>query len=346
MSPYSVVAKACDADIPSRMPNERVLTQEEIDSVFRSMKKQGPVDAPMRTAQAYDFRRPDRIAKDQLRSIHLLHENFSRSLSSSLSAFLRAYVGVNLVSVEQLSFAEFTQCLPSPSCMISLKMKPFDGNSLLEISPTLVFPILEMLLGGTGRGNSKVNREVTEIEQSILESIYRIILNDLKTAWAAVTPIDFVIDSHETEPQLLQVLAPSEAVVAISMEARIGDNAGMMNMGIPSITVKMLRQKFDQQWSMRRVQSSNDDQQRMLRLIQQSKVQLDARLQGPTLSFESLMALEPGKILIFDFPVDRELDLAINGRTKYKAKVVSQGHKRAARLGELFIERSYQPLRE
>jgi flagellar motor switch protein FliM len=328
------------------MPTDRVLTQEEIDSVFRSMKKQGPVETQQKSAQSYDFRRPDRIAKDQLRAIHLLHENFSRSLSSSLSAFLRAYVAVNLVSVEQLSFAEFAQCLPSPSCMISLKMKPFDGNSLLEINPSLVFPILEMLLGGSGRGLAKVTREVTEIEQSILESIFRIILNDLKTAWSAVTPIDFVLDSHETEPQLLQVLAPNEAVVAISMEARIGDNSGMMNMGIPSITVKMLRQKFDQQWSMRRTQSSVDDQARMFKLMQQSELQVDVRLRGPMLSFEDLMALEPGKTLTFDYPIDRELDFMMNGRTKFKTKIVSMGRKRAAKLVEQVVEREYQPLRE
>lgn len=328
------------------MPNDRVLTQEEIDSVFHSVKKQGPGEPAQKSAQAYDFRRPDRIAKDQLRAIHLLHENFSRSLSSSLSAYLRAYVAVNLVSVEQLSFAEFTQCLPSPSCMVSLKMKPFDGNSLLEINPSLAFPILEMLLGGAGKGTSKVSREVTEIEQGILESIFRIILNDLKTAWAAVTPIDFTLDSHETEPQLLQMLAPGEAVVAISMEVRIGDNAGMMNMGIPSITVKMLRQKFDQQWSMRRGQSSEKDQARMLRLVQNSRIQMDARLKGPTLSFETLMGLEAGKILMFDYPVDRDVDLLMNGRIKFKAQVVAQSRKRAAKLGAAFTERDFIPVRE
>ncbi len=328
------------------MPNDRVLTQEEIDGVFRSMKKQEPTEVPQKSAQPYDFRRPDRIAKDQLRAIHLLHENFSRSLSSSLSAYLRAYVAVNLVSVEQLSFAEFTQCLPSPSCMISLKMKPYDGNSLLEINPSLVFPILEMLLGGAGKGMSKVSREVTEIEQSILESIFRIILNDLKTAWAVVTPIEFTVDTHETEPQMLQMLAPNEAVVAISMEARIGDNAGMMNMGIPSITVKMLRQKFDQQWSMRRAHSSEHDQAKVLRLVQNSRLELDARLRGPTMTFGTLMELEPGKVLMFDYPTEREIDLVMNGRVKFKTQIVAQGRKRAAKLCEAFVERDFVPLRE
>jgi len=147
---------------------KHVLSQEEIDSVFR--KKQ-PVEDPTVKAQAYDFRRPDRIAKDQLRAIHLLHENFARSLASSLSAYLRAYVAVNLVSVEQLAFIEFAQMLPSPTSLVALGMKPFDGSAVLELNPSLVFPVLEMLLGGTGQSAQKPDREITEIEQSILDGL-------------------------------------------------------------------------------------------------------------------------------------------------------------------------------
>src|SRR5207249_5509554 len=121
------------------------LSQEEIDSVFKQLKSGAANDDSSKKAQVYDFRRPDRIAKDQLRAIHLLHENFARSLASSLSAYLRAYVIVNLVSVEQISFKEFTQCLSSPTCMTSLGMKPFEGNAVLELNPALVFPIIEML---------------------------------------------------------------------------------------------------------------------------------------------------------------------------------------------------------
>src|ERR1700726_2376260 len=123
------------------MSSDRVLSQEEIDSVFRNVRDIPEEDDPAKRAQPYDFRRPDRIAKDQLRAIHLLHENFARSLASSLSAYLRAYVTVNLVSVEQISFREFIQCLPSPTCIVSLGMKPYEGNAVLEINPSLVFPI-------------------------------------------------------------------------------------------------------------------------------------------------------------------------------------------------------------
>src|SRR5271167_692124 len=213
---------------------DRVLSQDEIDNVFKKLKEGAADDEdPAKQAETYDFRRPDRIAKDQLRAIHLLHENFARSLAASLSAYLRAYVAVNLVSVEQLSFVEFSQALPSPTCLVSLGMQPYEGNAVLEMNPALVFPIFEMLLGGAAKSLTKINREITEIEQSVLDGLFRIALNDLKTAWHAVTPLEFEIESHETEPGLLRILAPNEAVVAVSMEVRIGENAGMMNIGIP-----------------------------------------------------------------------------------------------------------------
>src|SRR5271167_3291398 len=116
---------------------DRVLSQDEIDDVFRHLRDTPEDDDPAKRALPYDFRRPDRIAKDQLRAIHLLHENFSRSLAASLSAYLRAYVAVNLVSVEQMSFMEFSQCLQSPTCLVSLGMSPFEGNAVLELNPAL-----------------------------------------------------------------------------------------------------------------------------------------------------------------------------------------------------------------
>jgi flagellar motor switch protein FliM len=289
-----------------------------------------------RRAQPYDFRRPDRIAKDQLRAIHVLHENFARSLASSLSAYLRAYVAVNLVSVEQLSFMEFSQCLPSPSCLVSLGMKPFEGNAVMEVNNTLVFPILEMLLGGSGKFTTKMNREITEIEQSILDGLFRIILHDLKLSWQAVANLEFTIDAHETEPQLLQILAPNEAVVAISMEVRIGENSGMINLGVPSIIIKMLRQKFDQQWSVRKSESTEQERDRILRLIKPALMLTDARLQGPTLTVSELLEVQGGDILTFDFPVARPLDLLINSKLKFRGHVATNGRRKAFCVDQVY----------
>lgn len=321
------------------MIGDRVLSQQEIDDVFRKLRDKDETDEAAR-AQPYDFRRPDRIAKDQIRSIHLLHENFARSLASSLSAYLRAYVVVNLVSVEQLSYMEFSECLASPSCLVSLAMHPFEGSAVLEISPSLVFPVIEMLLGGSAKNPLKITREITEIEQSILDSLYRIILNDLRNAWQAVSSLEFSITSHETEPSLLRVLAPNEAVVCVSMEVRIGETSGMMNIGFPSIIVKMLRNKFDQQWTVRRSESSQDEQARMLRLIKAGNISLSGRLNGPTLRVEDLIEIAEGDVLTFDFPVDQPLDLTLNGKLKFRGHIVASGNRRAFQITSIHKKNS------
>jgi flagellar motor switch protein FliM len=305
----------------------RQLSQSEIDTVFQSLQAQGGDNQPAKKAELFDFRRPDRIAKSQLRAIHLLHDNFVRNLVSSLSAYLRTYLIVNLVSVEQLSYAEFLECLPSPTCIVSLGMKPYDGNAVLELNSSLIFPILEILLGGNGKTSTTIQREITEIEQNLLDGLFRIILRDLKEAWKGVTNIEFNIDSLETEPQFLQILAPSEAVVAIAIEIRMGETIGMMNIALPSIIIKMMRQKFDQQWSVRKTQSTSNEQVRILDLIRPAIVSAQVLLDGPTLLLKDMMKLEEGDVLTFDYSVDKPLDLLINGKLKFHGQIATVGQK-------------------
>jgi flagellar motor switch protein FliM len=306
----------------------RQLSQQEIDAVFQNVhehKREAP-------AVKFDFRRPDRIPKSQVRAIHLLHDTFVRNLVSSLSAYLRSYLTINLVSVEQLSYAEFLDGLPSPTCIVSLGLSPYDGNGVLELNPSLVFPIIEMLLGGTGKSSANIQRDITEIEQRLLDGLFRIILQDLREAWKAVTAVDFTIESMETEPQLLHVLAPNEAVVSIGMEIRIGETVGMMNIALPSIVIKMMRHKFDQQWSVRKTTASELEQSRILRVLRQAKITLEACMEGPTLSVQDLLSLREGHLLVFDFPVDRPLELLVNGTRKFTGHVVSTGKKRAYQI--------------
>ena len=134
---------------------------------------------------------------------------------------------------------------------------------------------------------------------------------------------------NEQIPQLLQILAPNEAVVAISMEIRIGEMAGIMNLGIPSITVKMLRQKFDQQWSVRKTKISEDEHARVLRMIQPARIVTESILRGPTLTVESLLAMKEGDVLAFDYPIQKPLNLTFNGVHKFRGEIVGSGRKRA-----------------
>lgn len=315
---------------------ERELSQQDIEAVFRNIQgRQGERTGPKR-ATLFDFRRPDRIAKSQLRAIHQMHDNFVRNLVSSLSAYLRSYLIVNLVSVEQLSYSEFLECLPSPTCIASLSIRPYDGNAVLELNSSLIFPILEILLGGDGKLQFSSQREITEIEQVLLDGLFRLILRDLREAWKFVTQIEFAIETIETEPQFMQILSPTEAVVAVAIEIRIGDSIGMMNIAMPSIVIKMMRQKFDQQRSLRKSASTLAEQSRVLNLIQTSCLQSEVLLAGPKLLLRDLMNLEEGDILSFEFPERKPLDLMLNGQLKYRGEMVSAGRRAAFRVAELF----------
>jgi flagellar motor switch protein FliM len=219
---------------------------------------------------------------------------------------------------------------------VSLGLKPFEGNAVLELNPSLVFPLLEMLLGGNGKG-AVLSRETTEIERSILDTLFRIILNLLTQAWQPVANLTFSIEARETEPQLLQILSPNEAVVAIGLEIRIGENTGLMNIGMPSIIIKMLRQKFDQQRSVRKTDAGAADQAELLRLLKPANLHLDARLEGPTLLVEDLMKLEPGHVLNFDSPLDRPLRLTVNGVDKFKGRLVAARNRKSFQIESLTI---------
>jgi flagellar motor switch protein FliM len=294
--------------------DKNALSQEDIDALFRAQAS--ATSAHKAPARAYDFRSSDRIPKEQIRALRSVHDTFARSLGSSLSAYLRTYVTVNLISVEQLSFSEFTSTLSSPTCISTILMNPFEGVGVLELNPSLAFPLIECLLGGGKVKPLVVTREMTKIEERILSGLLTLILQNLSLSWQSVATVNFTVDSHESEPALLQVMGPNEVIVVIATEVQIGETSGMMNIGIPSSVVKLLRQKFDQQWSARK-SNVPDESARILGLINGSELALDAQLEGASVIFDDLVALKAGDILQFDIPVDHPVVMRVNGVRKY-----------------------------
>jgi flagellar motor switch protein FliM len=305
---------------------KRQLFPDDFDAAVRPYPIDG-ADIP-----AFDFRRPDHISKSQVRAIHLLHETFVRSLMSDLSAYLRTYIVMNLVSVEQVAYSEFLESLPPSTFVACLGMKPYEGSALLELNPCLVFPILEMLLGGTGKTYTNIKREVTEIEQHLMDGLIRIVIRNLSDAWKAVTAIDFTVQSVDTEPQFLQVMAPNEAVVSIGVEMRIGEASGLMNIAMPSLMIKMMRHKFDQQWSMRKTAATPDEERRVFRIVESSAVCVEAILPGAALTVKDVINLNAGQVLMFDHPVDKPLACTLNGQQHFSASIVQTGRKFGVRI--------------
>lgn len=277
----------------------------------------------------FDLRRPERIAKSQLNAILLLHENFVRSVVSSLSAYLRTYVSMNLQTVEQLTYSEFLEKLPATTCLTCLAAKPFEGSAVLEINPALIFPILEILLGGTGKTTMETQREITEIEQTVLDTLFRIVVHDLTEAWKTITAIDFSIQSVSTDPQFLQIMSPAEAVVAVRIEMRIGESAGFMNIAMPYLMIKMMRQKFDRRQATKKSEASAEERGRVLDLLMPARVNADVRLPRQQIRTSDLLALEEGDVLTFDMAVHSPVELVLNGRPCFRGSIVRSGHKRA-----------------
>ena len=311
---------------------EEALSQEEIDRLLREHGGVATQGSPAHVASRYDFRRPDRIPKDQLRSVHLVHDFLARNLASSLGAYLRAYVTVNLVSVEQLSFGEFLGYLPTPTCIANVAVQPLEGNAVLEINPSLVMPILDIVLGGTGQDLPDESRELTEIEQNIMQAIFRIVLNDLREAWAAGGNLQFEVEDTETQPQLLQILSPNEAVVGIGFEVTVADARGMMNFGVPSVMVKMSGQRLEQQWSIRRRSTAADERKRLSGIVRRAPVEINAAVRGGAVRMRDILDLSAGDVLSMAAPVDKPVDVMVNGVRKFAGDVVAAGGWKAVRL--------------
>ncbi len=311
---------------------EDALSQEEIDRLFRQHGGVATHGSPAQVASRYDFRRPDRIPKDQLRSVHLVHDFLARNLASSLGAYLRAYVTVNLVSVEQLSFGEFLGYLPTPTCIANVAVRPLEGNAVLEINPSLVMPILDIVLGGSGKDLPDESRELTEIELNIMQAIFRIILNDLREAWAANGDLSFEVEDTETQPQLLQILSPNEAVVGIGFEVTVADARGMMNFGVPSVMVKMSGQRLEQQWSIRRRSTADDERKRIGAIVRRAPVDVSGAVRGGAVRMSDVLDLQVGDVLSLASPIDKPIDVNVSGVRKFAGEVVASGGWKAIRL--------------
>src|SRR5215470_2448826 len=166
----------------------------------------------------YNFKRPDRISKNQIRSLHFVHDRFARNFSSSISAYMRTVVEITLENIVQMSYSEFLNTVSDPTCYAAISLKPLDGMAAIEISPALAFPMIDRLLGGSGQQLPKP-RAMTEIEQSIMQSVLKLLVDNLKESWRQVYAIEFALTATETHPHMVQVTSPNEMVIHFQFHA-------------------------------------------------------------------------------------------------------------------------------
>ena len=304
----------------------KILNQDEIDALLGATSSAAGT-RPARggdTAVRYDFRRPDRASREQIRSLHLLHDRFARNLGTSLSAYLRTVTEVGIVSVEQFTYAEFLMSLPDPTAYYAMSIQPMEGIAALELNPSIAFTMIDRMLGGNGTA-VQLSRALTEIEQNVVDAVVRLLLENLTEMWKPIGGIHFGIHARETRPQMLQVSAPNEIFILLVFDIKVGDARGMLNLALPASVIEANGSNFSQGWHRTRKEQSAKDRQRLIENLGRIPMPLAASLDSH-LSASDLLQLAPGDILTVGRPVREPVDVKVAGSSKFAGRLLRMEH--------------------
>jgi len=307
------------------------LTQEEINALLSSSAsgmeplEEEPLGSSTdsKHVRLYNFRHPDKFSKSHLSTMELIYEGFSRHLKTALFVYVRQSINFSLASVEQQSFEEYVESLPTPSSLITFKMKDLSGSAVLEISPELTFLILDRLLGGMGDQPTKV-RDLTEIETVIIRKVSERILMAFRMAWSEIHDVEPSIKSLETNPQLLQVVPPNEIVATATLEVRIGEATGAMSVCLPYLTLESVMPKLSRQvWFSAKFEHKDGEKAENSRIrgnISKVKLPVSIELGRTKISINDLLQLKPGDSIQLDTPANHDVRVLVNGRIKFYAQ--------------------------
>lgn len=272
--------------------------------------------APPAGVSRYNFRRPDRISKEQIHALQFLHERFARNVSQSLAAYLRSSTALALVSVEQFAYADFLASLADPTAFYAVSMEPYDALGGLEINPAVAFAMIERMLGGPGT-NAAVDRALTVIEQNVVDSVVKILLEALTETWRPVVELSFGIRARETRPQMLQVASPNDTVVMLVFDMRIGDVQGMLNLCLPASVVEKTDTHFTGGLDGRRREPTARERGWLLENLARVPMPISAVLESRC-STRELIALRPGDVITLGVPAHAPIDVRVAGTLKFR----------------------------
>jgi flagellar motor switch protein FliM len=317
-----------------------VLSQDEIDQLLSAISageiSTEEVHAPkdQRKIKIYDFKRPDKFSKDQIRTVSIMHETFARLTTTSLSAQLRSLVHVHVASVDQLTYEEFIRSIPNPTTLAVVDMDPLKGSAILEIDPAITFSIIDRLFGGQGEG-AKFSRELTDIEQSVMEGIIVRVLGNLRESWSTVIDLRPRLGGIEVNPQFAGIVPPQEMVVLVTLETQVGEVEGMMNLCIPYLTIEPIISKLSgQYWYSSARRGTTAENLNILRdRLSTVSVILTAEVGCMDISVRDVLALRPGDIIRLDaVRVADPMPLKVGDRKKFLCRPGVLGNKLAVQI--------------
>ena len=324
-----------------------VLSQSEIDALLSSISS-GDVDIDEvknkeeeKKIKVYDFKRPDKFSKDQLRTLQMIHETFSRLVSTMLSGQLRTNCHIQVTSVDQITYEEFIRSIPELTILSVFDMGTLEGNAVLELNSNIGYVIIDRVFGGNGKGELSKARELTDIESTVVEKFVGKMLGFLSEAWQDIIEIMPKIDQMETNPQFVQIAGPTEMVVLLSFEIKVGDASGIMNICYPAPLIDPIISKLTAQYWFSNVKKEKTDEnlKALKKRLDKVSIPVIANLGKSVLNLEQFMELNVGDVITLDRDISDPVDIIVGNKRKFKGIPGIEGKKMAIAIEEILDER-------
>lgn len=325
-----------------------ILDQSEVDALLAAVdsgtieeeQKQAQIfsrhrkDADTVEVRPYDFKRPERVSKDQMRSLQTLHEAFARNFGASLSGFLRTIVEVKVATCEQMTYSEFISGLPNPTSFNLIQADKLEGQMCLEISPLIIYPIIDRLLGGTSQDLFIPQRPMTLIETRLIGNVTTRGLSALSEAWAGIRELAFTIAATESNPQLVQIVPPNEVVVVIGFELKMSNRAGTMNLCIPYNVIEPVMEELSaQSWfSASKNQRSREIEAQIGAELATAGLAVTGVLAETGITLRDLIEMAPGDLVVTDKPATGYVVVCVEGQKKFLAQIGQFKGQRSLRI--------------
>lgn len=321
-----------------------VLSQNEIDALLKQLSS-GELDVdeisdePAVKIKDYDFTRPAKFSKEHLRTLEIIFENFGRLVSSNLPAYLRKNVQVDVMNSEAVTYSEFSNALSNPVLLGIVDFEPLKGNIIIELASNLGFTIIDRMLGGLGDPLEKP-RDFSEIELSVLERIFTVLVDLLREPWKNVVEIHPRLERIETNSQFAQIISPSEMIAIVTINVCIGNVEGLMNVCLPFLTLENIMDKLNTKYWFSTMKNKDEDsyEEFIETAINKAQIPLKALLGKSTISVMDFINLQVGDIIKLDSRVNDELDVYVGNIVKFKALPGSGAENYAVKVTEIIRE--------
>ncbi len=317
---------------------DKILSQHEVDALLSAIDsgeiEVGVEETAGRQVMPYDFKRPERVARDQLRAIETLHDVFARNLQTALSGQLRTIVDAKVASVDQLTFSEFINSLPNPTLFTVLSCEPLEGSFLFELNPIIAFPIYERLLGAGRASAVQPERPLSELEWKVLDSVIETSLHIMKEVWANVVDVNFRVRTRESNPQIMQIFSANEPVISVVLELTMGEHKGYGNICIPVMAIESVMDKITTHtwFASRRRDDSAGQEGAISRTLAPAELAIAAHLELEALALSDLQGLRAGDIWITSHHQTTPVLVSVEGRPKFLGRLGSWRDKRAVKI--------------